>query len=222
MLTRRMFGTGASALLLSGCKLLGLRWSYRYRLTVEVEDHGVLRTGSSVIEVVRDKGYNGIGGKARGEAVTVDLGNGDMLFAILKGHRGGEDWPLTMPHYAFAKELGGSNMVDESTLAKLEAMTGHSAVLDVAEYPMFVRFQNLSDPSSVEEVHPENLSASFGSGITLQRVSVEITDDPLSTGLVARLPWLAATHGGYINGATTSRTAPLGLHGGNFSTEINN
>ena len=69
---------------LSGCTKAD---SYRYRLTVEVDTPQGLRTGSSVIEVgflkIPDWLPNGGGVsiKYRGEAVAVDLPDGQIVFA---------------------------------------------------------------------------------------------------------------------------------------------
>ena len=59
------------------------------------------------------------------------------------------------------------------------------------ELPMLIRFRNVADPATVERVDPNNLAASFGPGVVLTRATLEITDDPVTTGIVKRLPWLA-------------------------------
>jgi hypothetical protein len=46
----------------------------------------------------------------------------------------------------------------------------------------------------VELVDPLNIATSFGSGVTLTRASVEITDDPVTKGIETRLPWLASSN----------------------------
>lgn len=202
--------------------MLGLRWAYRYRLVVEVDDKGVLRSGASVIEIIRDKGYNGIGGKVRGEAVAVDLGDGQVLFALLSGPRGGADWPVVMPHHAFAEQLGGDSMVDEAKLDKLDAMTGASAILQASDYPMLVRFRSIAVPSSVEEVNPKNLGASFGPDVKLKRITVEITDDPVTSGLERRLGWLSGYYDKMLDGQRFNNSLSLAnnLSLGSFSTII--
>ena len=57
--------------------------------------------------------------------------------------------------------------------------------------PMLVRFRDPSDPASVERVDPSDLAASFGAGVKFERMSIEITDAPVTTGIEAVLPWLA-------------------------------
>ncbi len=55
---------------------------------------------------------------------------------------------------------------------------------------MLVRFRNIADPASVEKVYPENLAKSFGPGVRLKRATIEISTDPVTTGIEKRLGWL--------------------------------
>jgi hypothetical protein len=80
------------------------------------------------------------------------------------------------------------------------------------DWPLMVRFKDINDPNSVEQVDQV--------AIGVKRVWVETTRDPISTGIEKRLGWLTRINGGYINGGFTSRDAPLGLDGTAFSTEI--
>jgi hypothetical protein len=85
---------------------------------------------------------------------------------------------------------------------------------------MLVTFGNLRDPMSVTEVDPANLSAQFGEGVRLRRITVQVTDDDVTEGIERRLGWLKTLHGGYLNGAfADDGRVPLGLYGGNFSSE---
>ena len=78
------------ALAVAGCSLTDQTPAYRYRLTVEVDTPDGVKTGSSVIEVDTEVagGYSiptpgRVTNRVRGEAVTVDLGEGRVLFALL-------------------------------------------------------------------------------------------------------------------------------------------
>src|SRR6476660_7258801 len=72
----------------------------RYRLTLEAEVDGKLKTGSSVIEVTYNKNNDPISTAEfsidiRGEAVVLDLGSRRTLFALLRGDtdsRSGPDY----------------------------------------------------------------------------------------------------------------------------------
>ncbi|NMW32944.1 hypothetical protein HKD42_12810, partial [Altererythrobacter sp. RZ02] len=81
-----------AAFVLSGCGLgPDPTPDYRYRLTVEVETPEGLKSGSSVIEVQTNIAgeYSiptpgRVSQRLRGEAVTVDLDDGQVLFALLR------------------------------------------------------------------------------------------------------------------------------------------
>jgi hypothetical protein len=55
---------------------------------------------------------------------------------------------------------------------------------------MLVTFGDIKDPKSVKRVDPDDLSASFGAGVKLKAITVEITDDAVTTGIGGRLGWL--------------------------------
>jgi hypothetical protein len=51
-----------------------------------------------------------------------------------------------------------------------------------------VTFGDIKDPTSVARVDPDDLAASFGAGVKLKAITVEITDDAVTTGIEKRLP----------------------------------
>ena len=67
----------------------------------------------------------------------------------------------------------------------------HSSWDEVSAYPMLVTFGDLSDPTSVANVDPEHLAATFGEGVRLKRITVELTDDAVTTAIEERLGWLS-------------------------------
>ncbi|MGL6211101.1 MAG: hypothetical protein ACRC14_14875, partial [Paracoccaceae bacterium] len=52
-----------------------------------------------------------------------------------------------------------------------------------------VTFADISDPASVELVDPENLAASFGPGVRLKSVVLEVTDEGVTEGVVEEFPF---------------------------------
>lgn len=202
----------AGMALLGGCSLFRRRWKYRYRLTAEISRNGETYTASSVIEVVRTQAYAAILGEARGEAVAVDIPRAGCLFLLLRGEPGDAAWTYAMPHHAFESQLGSVAMVDPALLDKLEQLQGVKVELAPKLYPLMVRFRDTNDPTTVELVDPSDLARSFGLGVKLKRVTVEITDDPVTTGIEKRLGWL-----GNIKGKFSSSQFPADLHLGNFS-----
>jgi hypothetical protein len=59
-----------------------------------------------------------------------------------------------------------------------------------ADLPDLVTFADISDPSSVIEVDPNNLQATLGSNVTWNEIILESTDEPITKGLRAKLPWI--------------------------------
>lgn len=67
-----------------------------------------------------------------------------------------------------------------------------SAVIRREDYPMLVTFRDRLDPTSVVEVDPADAAASLGPGYSIRRITVSVTDDPITDGEVAKwLPWLS-------------------------------
>ena len=89
---------------------------------------------------------------------------------------------------------------------RISSGDGIRSPADVAEgdYPMLVTFTDIDDPKSVQRVDPANLAASFGPGIRLKRITVEVTDDDVTTGIEKRLRWLD-----HLEQYRTQRTNPF-------------
>ena len=202
---RALFAAFASAALL-GCGFVDETPSYRYRMTVEVDTPEGLKTGSSVIEVATSEGVSSANpagsvviSKVRGQAAAVDLSAGRTLFALLRSEEN-RDWAKNIM-FILAPEgrkdgdrfLGTyANMLAMREKKELPATLGqyNRALEDFSGRPMLVTFGDLSDPMSVQRVDPDDLAASFGEGVSLRRITVQMTDDPVTMGIEERLKWL--------------------------------
>ncbi|MEX2490602.1 MAG: hypothetical protein WD425_02455, partial [Nitrospirales bacterium] len=59
------------------------------------------------------------------------------------------------------------------------------------DYPLLVTFTDITDPTTVKTVDPDNLAATFGPGVSLKRITLEITDEPVTEGKIENvLRWL--------------------------------
>lgn len=183
---------------------------YRYRLTVEVETPEGLKTGSSVIEVKQSIGRTTMDGfgeqvylRIRGEAVAVDLPEGRTFYALL---RSGSDveWAARVIPF-LSPDAEDDNPLDDllllegkkelpRTWSKPGPFNNRSA------FPMMVTFSDEAEPTSVAEVDPDDLAATFGQGVKLKRITAEITDDPVTTGIEKRLGWLRMLWPNKLNG----------------------
>ncbi len=175
---------------------------YRYRLSVEVETPEGLRSGSSVLEVKQSMGRSAmdpagmrISRRLRGEAVSVDLGDGRMLFALLRSETD-TDWALSVVQRLSPDTPGESWAEQFDDMLQLEGeipiprmWPATRRLPEISAYPMLVTFGDLDDPTSVERVDPDDLAATFGEGVSLSRITVEMTDDYVTTGIDESLGW---------------------------------
>ncbi len=212
----------AVSALLAGCSLFADHASMRFRMTVEVETPDGVRTGSSVMEV-RSAKYVRLTSEERpgsigliGEAVVVDLADGP-LFALLVN----DDVPPRLAFRVVAALDPRVNRQQSSveTVRRLGKAPGKvKAELPREHWPKMLRFSDLADPTSVALVDPDDLAATFGEGTALKRITVQITDEPLTTGIEKRLGWLSE-EGKFGLNAKDNPHIPLGNFRGLFSSE---
>ena len=171
-------------------------WRQKITLTVTTPDGE--KTGSAVHAVAWSPNRIFRDGAAyhlalQGEAVAVEIAPGKVLFALLSGPSGSSsEYAGLMALYRFGvTPLGGHNFpwADADFAGVRAARRKGPADLPTELIPMLVTFRDIADPKSVERVDPNNLAAAFGPGVTLKRATLEITDQPITTGIEKRLPW---------------------------------
>lgn len=192
-----------TGLLLYACS--GGSVTYRYRLTVTVDTPEGPRTGSSVIEVTTccsSRSNAGVTSTQRGEAVAVDLGRRGTLFALLSVR----DDPFHAAKIAPAALMPviDSRGTAEAAINNLRAMRDVRGAVPVPRrvYPVLVNFRDIRDPNTVMEVDPDRLEARFGPGVHLRAITVEMSDDALTSTIPARFPWWTAYREKRFDGAT--------------------
>jgi hypothetical protein len=180
--------------------------SYRVRLTIEVDQRGERKVGSSVVEIseVHFPTFwglmnNGVEFHARGEAAFLDLGEGNNLIALLGLGGGSDDDIVTISLRTFVDDAYLKNP-DYGKLGfayrTLAALTGKPRELGPKFTPTLARFRDLTDPKTIEAVDPANLAASYGPGVSFLRATLEITYNSVTSGVIEkRLPWLHAMIG---------------------------
>jgi hypothetical protein len=185
MMARRRFAHGVLgvfslglAVFLGGCSF---RPAFRYRTMVEVETPEGLKRGYAVREVGFSARANGGDyGHVRGEAVVVDLGGGQTLFALLTGDGGNVD-------HAGDEMASMFKQLDSDMIQLWPDPPALRAPIIRHPLPMLVTFTDITDPKSVQRVDPANLAASFGPGVKLKRIVVETTSERVTTGIGERL-----------------------------------
>jgi len=167
---------------LTGCRD---KHDWHQRLTVRVETPQGVRSGASVVEVTAWFGRIPLSGneveyRVQGEATVVEIAPGKYLFALLPGSAERFYWSAR------------DRFKGMSRGEWLGQITRQSAPVELSDraMPRLVIFGDINDPTSVQRVDPVDLAASFGPGVRLKSITLEITDAPVSTGKVeAVLGW---------------------------------
>lgn len=200
------------ALALAGCGDPTYTW--HQKMTVEVETPAGIRSGSSVIEVSAEIGTSSlsrhtagspVAWKIRGEAVTVDLGDGRHLFALLKGD-GYRSEPGRNALFVFADWDSYDPRTQPLPADQVtRAPRDRPVALAADAYPLLVTFASVNDPITVRRVDPYSLAATLGPGYALKAITLEITDEPATAGVVVSvLGWLVVVGDGMLDGRRIS------------------
>jgi hypothetical protein len=86
-------------------------------------------------------------------------------------------WTLPLVAYGFPGEGLPSEMA--KCLAQLQMKQG-SIEVPIEILPMFLRFRDLSNLQTVEEIDPRDLPATFGRDVRLMRARLQLTSDPIT------------------------------------------
>lgn len=176
--------------------------SWNQRLTVIVDTPAGEMRGASVVEITDTETMGalvppearGVSSEVRGEAVAVEVLPGRWLFALLSGATGSKGDADQLAYYAF--RLGESREPgDDSYRAYVRNLRAQPldtpAPIPSKAYPLLVTFDDLAQPLTVREVDPANLAATFGEGVNLQGMTLEVTADKVTKGVVdGILPWI--------------------------------
>lgn len=139
----------------------------------------------------------------KGEAVVVDLGKRGVLFALMPGYRMGVDYGYYVVFDAFPYPPGGGQLTSAGIKYYSHLKAG-PVELQPENYPVFVRFRDRHDPKTVENlmdmkpcpspvthipdssmcVSKDHFEESFGAGVHLKSVTIEMTKEPVTQGIV--------------------------------------
>jgi hypothetical protein len=193
----------------------------RYRLTIEVQDGDQIRTGSSVIDAsyTIQPDYIWAGPNTHveidGYAPTVDLGEKGMLFLTFASMDLTPDqmwlfnkqlicakddmWCLPFSAYYEPGTFIGPNTYSGWNAA-LYALLRHSGPRDVPFIclPLLARTLDVGGEHKLMPVSPGDLGASFGAGVQLKRVILQLTDEPVTPQPQIWPQWLKQSGGTYV------------------------
>jgi hypothetical protein len=192
---RHLLLTAATAVL-AGCDNPFTAVTYRYRLKVIVEVDGQAREGSSVMQVrILDRTgmlLNPVPyvAKTWGEAVVIDLGpRHGLLFALITRPGMGRYLAL-LPRACLHPQSVKAD--DVMGAARARAAMRDEVTVPPDMTPIFVRFDDITDPATMHQLPAEDLQSAYGAGVSLARVTLQVTDDALTHRIDSLLPWLDA------------------------------
>ncbi len=191
---------------------------YNYKMTIYAHGqaystvrHVQVDESASIV----DSGGTSVKNQIEGEAVILDTGSGRPVFALLSRPDNADHakyvagWALS-PHIPGAPKPGEvgqaiADYQDEHRLSQdsfgraahaLQAMVQikgpkelprtkpnddpYRGPREVELWPQFVTFADPADPTTVRAVSPDEIG--------VERITIEITDEPVTTGIEARLP----------------------------------
>lgn len=221
-------------LLASGC--VTFLPTIHYRLTIVLDTPEGRGIGSGVMELKSHINpefpgpeAGGFRSMAHGEAVPVQLGNGNYVFVVQKW-RDDQNDALAMLRASFADSLTpvSQNSYGDERLGAMKrqirelASTRGSRPIPYEYYPIIAFFHDISNPETivaadggrVEEIIPDS---------RLVSMSVEVTQDSVTRRIKDILPWLESYKKGYfdpIGRLDAGRTLPAErrLSNDHFST----
>jgi hypothetical protein len=200
---RKMLGLfGLPMLSLAGCGSAA-KHTYRYKLTLAVETPDGVKSSFNVVERSEYKvkyPHSGVRGSTTGEALYLDLGaNRKPLIGLLTRRVGSSVepyFPNEKTYFGVHYEWAGDRNPGLEALARSRG----AKTLAMADLPELVTFPDPANPKTVMAVDPKDLQATLGPGITWRRMTIEITDDPVTTGIEQKLPWLTKVYSTMLDG----------------------
>jgi hypothetical protein len=200
--------------------------SYRFRLSIEVEDSGGRKTASSVLEVKTIVGscWNPSAPCSQtfvyGQAVALDLSPEPLLVVPLAFGRERlwvDDFQYLVAFAFFGIPEPGTFGADRNIewTRRLSQISG-SRDLTGELTPLLVYFEDINDPKTVQRVSPEDFPRVFGPKVRFTRAWITLTHDPVSTGIERWLPWLKDMHS-QLDGSKTQNKPTLANKLGSFN-----
>jgi hypothetical protein len=87
--------------------------------------------------------------------------------------------------------LGGAGNLDWiETAIRFNERCRRPLPITPADLPDLVTFAEVNNPKSVMLVDPNNLSAMLGPGTSRRSMTLQVTDEALTTGIDEHLPWV--------------------------------
>jgi hypothetical protein len=181
------------------------RPDHKYRLTVDVETPGGVKSASGILSVRPNRSYGGtgsgsIGPQTKGDAIVVDLGDGKNLVVLLAYGEDGSNFedPSFLPTRLLGAKDRRISFRDVKNFAGVPTVPVPEALR-----PALVSFADIGDPKSARRAKADDLEGSLGKGYRLRGLSLDVIangfwpadfggalGEPVTRGIEAKLPWL--------------------------------
>jgi hypothetical protein len=186
------------------------RPDHKYRLTMDLETPGGLKSAAGILSVRPNRNYGGTGSgssvpETSGDALLIDLGDGRSLAALLAYGADGSNFEDAsfLPTRIFGASDRRIGFRDVKSFAGAPAVPVPEPLR-----PVFVAFANNGDPKSARRVDANDLEASLGKGFHLRNLSLDIVangfwpvdlggalGEPVTRGIEQKLTWLKVPGG---------------------------
>ena len=172
----------------TGCS--GPSFSFRYRLTIEIDTPQGLKSGSSVLEttIQDDTKVAWYPPEARlarrrmkGEAIAIDLGGGQHLIALLQ--------TVDLLHGPGVADIA-PRAFSLRSLDDIRKLSSSTKSAESSDIPIFITFDRAISPASARIVKPDDFGKAFGTGHILRSVRVSITQDKVTRSIGRVLSWI--------------------------------
>jgi hypothetical protein len=184
-------------------------YSYRYRLTIDVDVGGETHSGSSVIEVkwqlwpefAKHLFGGGIGSsRFYGQAVFVDLGPYGGLLAALQPVQIREEIPSVGADFLAIRAFNPGPLPHTGyplTRDLLRRMSHLKERADLTEnnLPQLIWLPKIQNPDLARPILAKDFPSTIAAQVRLRSARIETTNDALTTGLERKLPWLVDLQG---------------------------
>lgn len=124
----------------------------------------------------------------KGDAVQVSLPNDRKLFVLLTAANNYDWFGWALQTSSYNRWYPEREKRDVRPLPRREINNSGESV---DNWPYFVTFGDPRKPKTMIRVNPDDLAATFGKGFAMRTITVQLTDEPVTRGIVTRtLPWV--------------------------------
>ena len=149
------------------------RPDHKFRLTIEVETPGGVKSVSNVMSVTPNRGYGGSGAgessmpRLRGDALFVDFGGGRNLVVLLAHDNDGREGEgmVFLPMRAYRAAGNDIQFRDVRRMTKPVPVTGDLM-------PLMISFADEDRPQTARRVAPDRLDQVLGPGYRLKGLTL--------------------------------------------------